>query len=135
MQKLLTVKLDITLYDWIHTYAIKNDLSVSQVIRHSLRAYTQFGETPAQPSESAKPTPDDDVVGVDGYTKAQRAAILARAKQRAEASRDAFTAERPRELSPIRSFDEIELEPVDVPTKPNIVMGEAERQKILDDWA
>lgn len=55
MQKLLTVKLDITLYDWIHTYAIKNDLSVSQVIRHSLRAYTQFGETSAQSAESAKP--------------------------------------------------------------------------------
>ena len=84
MQKLVTVKLSNTLYDWVNTHAIQNDLTLSQVIRHALRVHTKF--------------PD--------------------------------TAERPRELSPIKSFDQIQT-----PTKPNIVMGEAERQRIADEWS
>jgi hypothetical protein len=59
MDKTFTVKLDKTLYDWIHTYAIQNDLSVSQVVRHALRAHTKFVApdlAPTKPVESPKPT-------------------------------------------------------------------------------
>ncbi len=85
MQKLLSVKLDITLYDWVHTYAIQNDLSVSQVVRHALRAHTKPPET----------------------------------------------AERPRELSPIKSFNDIPVAPM--PTKPKPI-DEALRMQVLDEW-
>lgn len=133
MKSKLTIMVSPELHQQISGLAKVRHLSVSAVFRLAALDYLEKHK-PELPAPS-KPTPDDDVVGVDGYTKAQRAAILARAKQRVETSRDAFTAERPRELSPIRSFDEIELEPIDVPTKPNIVMGEAERQRIADEWS
>lgn len=84
MQKLVTVKLDNTLYDWVNTYAIQSDLTFSQVVRHALRAHTKF--------------PD--------------------------------AAERPRELSPIRSFDQIQTPPA----KPKPV-DEALRKQVEDEWS
>jgi hypothetical protein len=85
MQKSLTVKLDNTLYDWVHTYAVQNDLSVSQVVRHALRAHTK-------PPEAA---------------------------------------ERPRELSPVKSFNDIPV--ASTPTKPKPI-DEALRKQVLDEW-
>ena len=79
MDKLLSVKLSKAMYDAIHTYAIQNDLTASQVIRHAIRAHIGYVE----------PTPNN-------------------VRQ---------TTERPRELSPIKPITE------------------ADRQKVMEDWA
>ncbi len=44
MEKLLSVKLSKALYDAIHTHAVQNDLSASQVVRHAIRAHINYVE-------------------------------------------------------------------------------------------
>ena len=44
MFKLLSVKLSKDMYDAIHTHAIQNDLTASQVVRHAIRAHISYVE-------------------------------------------------------------------------------------------
>ena len=44
MFKLLSVKLSKDMYDAIHTHAIQNDLTASQVVRHAIRAHINYVE-------------------------------------------------------------------------------------------
>ncbi len=100
----ITVELSTALYQQITSYAKHREISASAVVRFALLDYIEKNKI--APSEPAKPV-GDTAIGPDGYTKAERDAIVERAKARA-----ASTAERPRELSPtepkeVRSFDDI----------------------------
>lgn len=125
-KKRIAFELSENLYKQIENLAQNFHTNISTLTRQALQAYIDAHNAKLSLAEVPKPA---EKVGPDGLTNAQR-----QAKWDAK-PRDAFTAERPREISPIRSFDEIELEPIDVPAKPNIVMSDAGRQKVLDDWS
>ena len=93
MEKILGVKLSETLFNQVKLYATENDLSMSQVVRHALKkvlpSLTELNAPePVAPAPVASaPVPDDDVVGADGYTKAERKAIYAELEAKEQARR------------------------------------------------
>jgi hypothetical protein len=112
MEKLLSVKLSKALYDAIHTHAVQNDLSASQVVRHAIRAHINYVE----PTPNIVSTPERP----RKLSPAEQAALDAEVDREARESwrRDKNqTTERPRELSPI---------------KPSI---KVDMQKAAEDWA
>ena len=72
------------LYEWLVTFSKDNDLSISQAVRLCIRKHTGFDARPKPAAEPPKKAIDPNKVGIDGYTYAQREAILAKAKARAE---------------------------------------------------
>jgi hypothetical protein len=93
MEKLLGVKLSETLYNQVKLYATEHDLSMSQVVRHALKKILpsttelNHAEPVAPVSVAVAPVPDDDIVGADGYTKAERKAMYAELEAKEQARR------------------------------------------------
>lgn len=91
MEKTLGVKLSETLFNQVKLYATEHDLSMSQVVRHALKkilpSTTELNHAAPVISAPVAPAsaPEDDIVGPDGYTKAERKAMYAEleAKERA----------------------------------------------------
>lgn len=103
------------LYAQVCEYAEANEMSASAVIRLAVRKLIQPMQTNIKPAqEPPKKDIDPDKVGADGYTNAQREAILAKAKARADSGE-------PWEPPP------------PVPIKPNTVRPLSERD-ILTEW-
>jgi predicted transcriptional regulator len=102
MEKLLSVKLSKALYDAIHTHAVQNDLSASQVVRHAIRAHINYVE-PAPNIVSTTERPRK-------LSPAEQAALDAEVDREA---REAWlregnqTTERPRKLSPTKTLEEV----------------------------
>ena len=102
MEKLLSVKLSKALYDAIHTHAVQNDLSASQVVRHAIRAHINYVE-PAPNIVSTTERPRK-------LSPAEQAALDAevdREARKAWLREGNQTTERPRELSPTRTIEEV----------------------------
>jgi hypothetical protein len=93
MEKTLGIKLSETMFNQVKLYATEHDLSMSQVVRHALKkilpSTTELNHTePVAPAPVASaPVPDDDVVGADGYTKAERKAMYAELEAKEKARR------------------------------------------------
>ena len=104
-KKRIAFELSEDLYKQIETFAQNFHTNISTLCRQALQAHIDANKAKLPPLEPTTPT---EKVGPDGLTSAQR-----QAKWEAHAAqRDAFTAERPRELSPtepkeVRSFDDI----------------------------
>jgi hypothetical protein len=105
MEKLLSVKLSKALYDAIHTHAVQNDLSASQVVRHAIRAHINYVESvPNIVSTPERPRK---------LSPAEQAALDAEVDREARESwlRDKNqTTERPRELSPIKPSIKVDMQ-------------------------
>jgi hypothetical protein len=105
MEKLLSVKLSKALYDAIHTHAVQNDLSASQVVRHAIRAHINYVE----PVPNIVSTPERP----RKLSPAEQAALDAEVDREARESwrRDKNqTTERPRELSPIKPSIKVDMQ-------------------------
>lgn len=101
MFKLLSVKLSKDMYDAIHTHAVQNDLTASQVVRHAIRAHINYVE-PAPNIVSTTERPRK-------LSPTEQAALDAEVDREARESwrRDKHqTTERPRELSPSKPMTE-----------------------------
>jgi predicted transcriptional regulator len=71
MFKTYSVKLDNTLANALHTFAVENDLKVSQVIRHAIRAHIDYKAPKVDVAD--KPTTPTK----QGLTEADKAAVIA----------------------------------------------------------
>ena len=102
MEKLLSVKLSKALYDAIHTHAVQNDLSASQVVRHAIRAHINYVEpAPNIVSTTERPrklSPAEQAAFDAEVDREAREAWLREGNQ---------TTERPRKLSPTKTLEEV----------------------------
>lgn len=92
MEKTLGIKLSETLFNQVKLYATEHDLSMSQVVRHALKKILPSTTELNHAEPVVVPAPvvvADDIVGADGYTKAERKAMYAAAEAKERARRAA----------------------------------------------
>jgi hypothetical protein len=118
MEKLLSVKLSKALYDAIHTHAVQNDLSASQVVRHAIRAHINYVESVpnivSTPERPRKLSPAEQAA-LDAEVDREAREAWLRAKP--APNNVSQTTERPRELSPVKQVTKEDM------------------QKVAEDWA
>lgn len=93
MEKTLGIKLSETMFNQVKLYATEHDLSMAQVVRHALKkilpSTTELNHAEPVAPVPVAVVPDDDIVGADGYTKAERKAVYAAAEAKERARRAA----------------------------------------------
>ena len=88
MKPRITFELSQSLLEQIQRYAEENDMKIAAICRKATKEFTaafRVVEPVAPAPKPATTAPDDDAVGADGYTKAQRKALYAEMNAREEA--------------------------------------------------
>lgn len=95
MKPRITFELNQSLLEQIQRYAEENEIPISAVMRKAAKKFTEefkvadpVAPTPVAPVPVAVAS-GDDIVGADGYTKAERKAIYAAAEAKERARRTA----------------------------------------------
>ena len=92
MKPRITFELNQSLLEQIHRYSAEHEIPVSAVMRQAAKKFTESCKLPepvvVTPAPVAPvPVSDDDIVGPDGYTKAERTAMFAKMEAEENARR------------------------------------------------
>ena len=92
MKPRITFELNQSLLEQIHRYSEEHEIPVSAIMRKAAKEFTASCKLPepapvAPAPVAAAPVSDEDVVGPDGYTKAERKALYAALEAKENARR------------------------------------------------